>query len=167
MCKKVREKSDAAFPAEKTDLMNADVFFAAIEREIRDRQKMQVGGVVPGKGERGGYRRLPSKENLKPAPVLGKIGKADDYPLADAQRLPHDIVEPADLLQALVQDYVIERRVRIGGQSAVDVLVKYAQSLGDAVVNRLLIDLDSLHPGALFAREELQEHAVAASEVEN
>src|SRR3990172_9343877 len=110
-------------------------------------------------GQSFGHRRPALKIKPQAGGDVSKIGKADDYLAAYAQRLMDDKINLRHLLHALVKDNVIEGLIGILHQSAFDVAVDHAQALFYAAVSGLIVKLYPLNLGIFIARHQLKKFA--------
>ena len=114
---------------------------------------MRVRGIVPCVRERSGNRRsspyaeLPARRNIR------EVRNADDNLSPHAERLPENDIRVLDLLEALVQDNVIETQVRVFGQTGIHIAVEDGKAVPNALVNCLLINLDALSSDVPFFDE--------------
>jgi hypothetical protein len=78
--------------------LDCNPFVLAEHEKIADTQKMKVWRFIPliWQGSRDGRPAL--EEHLKPCAVMGKVGKPNDYLLANPQRIPDHRFDMLDLL---------------------------------------------------------------------
>src|SRR4030042_1709349 len=122
---------------------------------------------LPAVGEGRRHGRLPAEEEAKTGVDVGKVGKPDDDLLPYSEGLPKEEGNLLDLLEALVQDDIIERTVGIIRKTAFDIALTYGEPFFDALVDRLLVQFDPLDTGVLIPRQEVEQVARTAAEIRN
>src|SRR4030067_49225 len=96
---------------------------------------MQIWRIVPLEGERGCHRRLAPEEYLQARLVVRKVRYADDDLAAYPQGLFEHGLRFAYLLEALVENDVVEGLIVIFRQAGIYVPVQDGQSAGNTLVD--------------------------------
>ncbi len=115
---------------------------------------MEVWGFVPLIRQRARYGCPSLKEYLEPGFVIREIGQTYYDLSAHSQCVRQHRIRMLYLLEALVQDNVIERFVFVFRETAVYVAMYYVQTLGHARVYSLVVYLEALTAYASFLNEK-------------
>ena len=114
-----------------------------------------------------GVRHVAGEQQLQAHLPVAEIRKRDDGMAADAQHVLEHHARVARGLQRLRQDHEVEGVVRIVGEIGVGVALDHRQALGHAFVDALARQFDAAAVDAAGLRQQPQQLAVAAADVEH
>ena len=152
---------------ERDALVDRRADLARQRDEIGDRAEMDVRRVVPGMGQAFGHRHAAREGDLGPNAPMAEIRHRNDGAAANAQHVFEHDARLARRLQRLRQDDIVESVIRIVDEIGVGVALNDRQSLGDAIVDAVLGELDAPPVDAPLFGQEAQQFPVAAADVEN
>ncbi len=118
-------------------------------------------------GKAFGHRHTAEEGDLRPNAPMTEIRHGNDRATTNAQHVFEHDARLACRLQRLRQDHIVERVIRVVDEIGVGVALNDRQSLGDAIVDALLGELDSAPVDASLFGQKAQQRAVATADVEH
>ena len=118
---------------------------------------MDVRCIKPFKGQGFGLRHAPSEEQGGTDAHVSEIGKRYDRLFSNADDLSQDEMRPLDDLQGPGQDDVIIHRVTAVFELTVQIALNDGDPLGDAVKDRLFLDIKAQRLDLFFFSQQLKQ----------
>src|SRR3989338_9855482 len=167
MREKIRPRAHALAVADADLIEDLDAVIFAEVTKILQAQKSQVRRVVPFVGQFFGNGNAALEKDLQTGAHVTKIRDTDDDFLAHPQSFQDHLARLQDLLQAFVEDHVIEAFIGVIRQPRVDVDVRDREAFGHTAVNGLFVDLNAGAVTAAVFDQQFQQNAVAAAQVQH
>ena len=152
---------------EEPGALGLDPALAQESAEIVDRDVVDVGGRIPGLGQRPRHRHPAAPQQGHPHAPIGEIGEGHERPAADAEQLVHDLVGRARGLQRLAEDRIVECAGGVAGEIDIGVALHYRQTPRYRGGDVGGVDFDPARVDLSLVAQRRHQRAVAAADIED